>query len=131
MSKPLLLLDFDGVIHRYDSPWTGVDKISDGPVAGALWWMRHAMEVFDVAVYSSRSVDPAGVAAMQDWFRIHAAAEFGNSGIADAFCANITYPTKKGSAFLTIDDRAITFEGDWSKLDLKELLKFKAWNKRK
>ena len=29
MAKPILCLDFDGVIHRYDSGWKGADVIPD------------------------------------------------------------------------------------------------------
>ena len=41
----------------------------------------------------------------------------------------IKFPTKKPAAFLTIDDRAICFNGNFQ--DPKELLKFKPWNKIK
>jgi len=36
MSKPILLIDFDGVIHSYTSGWQGAGVISDPPVEGAF-----------------------------------------------------------------------------------------------
>lgn len=38
------------------------------------------------------------------------------------------YPWFKPAAFLTIDDRALTFDGLWPNID--ELKGFKPWNKR-
>jgi hypothetical protein len=32
MTKPILCLDFDGVIHSYSSGWKGADVIPDPPV---------------------------------------------------------------------------------------------------
>ena len=40
----------------------------------------------------------------------------------------IKFPTKKPAAFLTIDDRAVCFKGEWP--DPEKLLEFKPWNKR-
>ncbi len=40
----------------------------------------------------------------------------------------IDYPTAKPPALVTIDDRALTFDGTWP--DMSTLQNFKPWNKR-
>lgn len=120
MSRPILCLDFDGVIHSYTSGWKGADVISDPPVPDAIRFMREALEHFRVVVYSSRSGQPGGIEAMQAWLRRHA-------GDLDWFAA-IEWPTEKPPALVTIDDRAVTFTGTWP--DMQSLLEFKPWNKK-
>lgn len=45
MSKlPVVLVDFDGVIHQHDTPFEGVTKIPDQPVDGAIGWLRRMYE---------------------------------------------------------------------------------------
>jgi hypothetical protein len=130
MSKPILCCDFDGVIHSYTSKWTDEATISDPPVPGALRWLWAATEWWDVQIYSSRSKSSAGVSAMQSWLETHAAHEWGDLDFARQFVAAFKFPTQKPAAFLTIDDRAVCFEGDWGELDPCELLNFRPWNKR-
>lgn len=131
MSKPILCVDFDGVIHSYMSKWTDAATISDPPVPGALRWLWKATEWFEVCIYSSRSKDPKGIEAMKAWLLDNAVVEFERGGDFPAtFVSAMTFSAEKPAAFLTIDDRAYCFEGDWSEIDPADLLNFKPWNKR-
>ena len=138
MKKPILLIDFDGCVHAYTSPWTDAVTISDGPVPGALRWLWKATEWFDVQIYSSRSKDAEAIRAMREWMGRHSLAEFGpehpmtwtdDDGEAGPVYP-ITFAHEKPAAFLTIDDRAFCFEGDWNEIEPADLLNFKPWNKR-
>jgi hypothetical protein len=132
--KPILCVDFDGVIHLYDSPWINEHTIPDGPVPGALRWLWKATEWFTVMIYSSRSRTEAGRRAMREWMAHHSCEEFGHDhpmsvGLREPY--PITFADEKPAAFLTVDDRAVTFDGDFTELEPAELLNFKPWNKRK
>lgn len=127
MSKPILCLDFDGVIHSYTSGWKGADIIPDPPVEGAIAFMLGALREFDVVVLSSRSNQKGGRGAMQRWLQEHAGGAWYESpdgpGLED-----IRFVTEKPPALVTLDDRAITFDGTWPSLEM--LKAFKPWNKK-
>lgn len=120
VSKPILCLDFDGVIHSYTSGWKGADVIPDPPVPGALQFMAEATKHFTVAIFSSRSNQLGGIEAMRRWLWHYV-------GDLDWF-VEIEWPTHKPSAFVGIDDRVLTFTGTWP--TMSELHTFKPWNKR-
>lgn len=124
--KPILCVDFDGVIHSYTSGWKGAATIPDPPVPGALAWMREATRWFDVMIYSSRSKDPEGVAAMRMWLTFHARNDLPQSD-AEALLDAVSIAAEKPAAFLTIDDRCMLFDGNWDKLNPQALLTFKPW----
>ena len=124
MPKPILCLDFDGVIHSYTSGWEGPEVINDPPVPGALEFINEAMKHFTVAIFSSRSNQPGGIEAMRQWLNYWAT----NEGVDHVTWYAIQWPTVKPAAFLTIDDRAITFTGKWP--DVKSLFDFRVWYKR-
>jgi hypothetical protein len=127
MGKPILCLDFDGVIHSYESGWKGADVIPDPPVEGAIAFMLGALDKFDVAIFSSRSNQKGGIDAMRTWLQEHAGNCWNESpcgpGIED-----VRFVKEKPPALVTIDDRALTFTGEWPNVD--ELMDFKPWNKR-
>lgn len=134
--KPILCLDFDGVMHSYTSGWQGADVVSDPPVEGLFEFLASAMEHFKVVVYSSRSKQSGGVEAMSSWLASHYTrfmSEVHDSGVVDpeAFeidLSEIEFAHEKPPAFLTIDDRAICFDGTWPHVEY--LRNFKPWNKR-
>lgn len=125
--KPILCLDFDGVLHAYTSGWQGADVIPDPPVPGAFDFLRAADQHFTVAVYSSRSHQPGGLAAMQAWLRQWA--ERDAAPDADLhYLDRIQWPLEKPGAFVTLDDRALTFNGEWPAIE--KLRSFRPWHKR-
>ena len=127
--KPILCLDFDGVIHSYRSGWQGLTRIPDPPVNGALQFIADALDVFRVAIFSTRSASPGGIAAMREWLgRWSVDPVYGMPADFDyAKFSAIEWVTEKPPALVTIDDRAITFTGVWP--DLQLLRNFKPWNK--
>jgi len=122
--KPILCLDFDGVCHSYTTGWKGVDVIPDEPVPGMWRFLEAAIQQFDIHIYSSRSHEPKGRVAMQQWFLKHA-----NSGFQQDIARKwLVFPTKKPPALVTLDDRALTFDSSWP--SVQTLLDFKPWNKK-
>ena len=111
--RPTLCLDFDGVLHWYRNGYRSADIIDDEPVPGAVEFVREAQRFFKVVVYSSRSNKPGGIEAMRAWMEQHGFPE-------------VEFATHKPAAWLTIDDRALTFTGSW--YNPAELRQFKPWN---
>lgn len=127
MSKPILCLDFDGVIHSYTSGWKGATRIPDPPVEGAFQFIIEAMlQGWDVVIHSSRCRHIFGPMAIRAWLKEHGGLLYPSTmgyGLEDVRIARL-----KPSAVITIDDRGMTFDGIWP--DLAALKKFKPWNKR-
>jgi len=122
VSKLILCIDFDGVIHSYERGWQG-GAIYGAMVPGFLEWAVVAQRHFDLVIYSSRSRDDAGRLAMGRWLRDHLAGWEGKP-------IELRMSAEKPAAFLTIDDRALTFNGDWcdDAWRPEALLAFKPWS---
>lgn len=126
--KPILCLDFDGVIHSYESGWKGAAIIPDRPVPGAMQFIDRATKEFSVAIYSSRSGQPGGIDAMKGWLLAFLTEYADSFDEALHIAGQIEWPTEKPPALVTLDDRAITFTGEWP--NVADLLAFQPWNKR-
>jgi hypothetical protein len=128
--KPILCLDFDGVIHRYSRGWQD-GSIYDSVVDGFFEWAVKARQFFKLVIYSSRSKTELGIAEMKTWLgdEIHTA--YGAEPPISV--ADFEFAHEKPPAFLTIDDRAFTFRGDWTSpiFEPERLTTFKPWSARK
>jgi hypothetical protein len=121
--KKTLVIDFDGVIHSYSSGWGGHEVVADPPVEGAMEFLYDALKTFKVAIFSSRSSTPQGINAMQKWVEENAKPLFFDYG--SPWWLQLEWPINKPAAHITIDDRAITFDGNWP--SMVELVEFKPW----
>lgn len=142
LTKPILCLDFDGVIHSYTSGWQGATVIPDPPVDGALDFIADALLHFAVAIYSSRSGQAGGIEAMKAYLVKHYDQQhshvygiiyegdetFTRRSRGEAIVGQIEWPTEKPAAFVGIDDRVLTFTGQWPAIE--DLKAFKPWNKK-
>uniref|UniRef100_A0A6M3JX80 Putative tail protein n=1 Tax=viral metagenome TaxID=1070528 RepID=A0A6M3JX80_9ZZZZ len=139
--KPILCLDFDGVIHSYNSGWKGARNIPDSPVDGAIEFLEDATSDFDVQIFSSRSNQWGGRRAMRKWLFKHIAIFFsedpnpkanmhdsGFTSCTQELMMKIKFPNKKPPAMIGLDDRVLTFSGEWP--DMEKLKNFKPWNKK-
>jgi len=117
-----LCVDFDGVIHSYTSGWKGECNIPDPPVEGAFDWLAGLIlsGKFAICIYSSRSKFPGAIDAMKKWFNDH--------NLIQSYIDLLQFPTEKPSAFLTIDDRAICFNGVFPTEEF--IVNFKTWQQR-
>jgi Swiss Army Knife RNA repair-like protein len=143
--KPTLCIDFDGVIHSYEKGWQNGD-IYGSVVPGFFEWVERVRDQFKLVIYSSRSKDPNGTLMMATWLRLQAervapnwqctdmpTREIPVQRFLDAQRAEILlfrFAHEKPPAWLTIDDRAICFKGDWNAPELQSdaLSAFKPWN---
>ena len=119
---------FDGVIHSYTSGWKGADIIPDPPVEGAMKFIWEAIESFRVSIFSSRSNQVGGMNAMEIYLRHHFNKFWKTHATQTEInekLDQIEWPTQKPPAFITIDDRAICFDGNWPPIE--ELKDFKPW----
>jgi len=129
---PILCLDFDGVLHSYTSGWKGARVIPDGPMPGAIDWLRSLLtdaecvcamapryDRFDVQIYSSRSRYWGGRRAMRNWL----AYQFVQAGYYRQLVELLKFPKAKPPAFLTIDDRAMCFTGEFPTVDEMQAFK--------
>ncbi len=123
-----LSIDFDGVIHSYTSGWQGASEINDPPVPGAIKWLAKMAEKYELCIFSTRSATTEGREAM----RKAIARWVFESDLSDEKAAHLMgtlkFPKSKPSAWLTLDDRALTFTGVFP--GEEQIESFRPWYKR-
>ena len=128
--KPTICIDFDGVIHSYEKGWQ--DGVIYGhAVPGFFDWVEKARHKFTLVIYSSRSKSDDGIAAMGLWLHQQRTAWLDAGGVRHPTePLTLEFVHEKPAAWLTIDDRAICFTGNWDAPELSPdaMRAFKPWN---
>lgn len=121
-------VDFDGVIHSYSKGWQD-GQIYDDVTPGFFEWASSVKNDFDIVIYSSRSRTPEGIQQMKDWLalQIHKFVREHNP-VRFLGMEDFKFASEKPAAWITIDDRAHCFTGDWSQISLGKLEEFVPWN---
>jgi hypothetical protein len=117
-------------VHSYERGWR------DGTIYGTVTpgffeWVEDCRDHFKLVIYSSRSKTYEGVIAMGTWLHDQRDAWIKAGGRRDPVKPlEIEFAHEKPAAWLTIDDRAICFKGDWNDLALSPhaMRAFKPWN---
>jgi hypothetical protein len=92
--KPKVLVDFDGVIHRYSKGWAD-GTVYDDPMPGAMSRLHELVDAgYEVVIFSTRDATQ-----IRDWLRDWHFPEYRITNV-------------KEPAVAMIDDRAIHFR-DW------------------
>lgn len=127
-NNPILCIDFDGVIHSYERGWQN-GTIYGNVVPGFFEWAATARDYFNLAIYSSRS--KTHTETVRSWLADQLAFR-SESAATPPFISDFSFVADKPPAFLTIDDRAICFNGDWTDPALApdKLRTFKPWMNR-
>ncbi len=126
--KPIICLDFDGVVHSYTSGWKGARCIPDREVPGATEAIaRYLGAGFDVVIHSSRARYFGGIRAMRHWLRGEAGDNLWFESPGFVGLEAVRFTRWKPAALVTLDDRALTFTGLWPLPN--ELRSFRPWNK--
>lgn len=117
--KYTVAVDFDGVIHRYDTPWIDAVTIPDPPVEGAIEWLNEIAQKFDVVIFTTRGKHPEGRDAVMKWLF--------DQGYRPRAENAIHVTATKPPALIYIDDRAWRFEGRFPSAN--EIHQAKPWHK--
>ena len=116
MNIKVLCFDFDGVINLY-AGWQneGFDVILGTPIPGAKETIQKLRNKgYLVLTHSTRCSYPGGAVAVTEYLNKH------NIRV-DGVCSN------KPPADIYIDDKGLTFNGDWSTM-IEAIETFKPWD---
>lgn len=108
-NRKRLLVDFDGVIHKYSKGWHD-GTCYDKPMKNAFEKLQILHDQgFEIYIYSTRCATPEGIKEMQDWFRHHSVNSTWENWRTWNFIENLKYTYEKLPALAYIDDRGIRF----------------------
>ncbi len=122
MKRYTIAVDFDGVLHSYQSPWVAAHVIPDPPVEGAMAWLATIAQDFDVVIHTTRGRTWRGRRAVRRWLNDRYAFSWQHR--------KWRVTDRKVPALLYVDDRGWRFTG--SRFPTKDdIHAARPWNKRR
>jgi hypothetical protein len=116
-----IAIDFDGVINSYKSGWKGPTE-TDEPVLSAAESISSLFNRgYKLIIFSTRASTPEGVETIREYLRKHTE--------NDLLVNSIEITDRKPISDVYIDDRAISFTGDWEDT-LKKIDDFEPWTEQ-
>lgn len=122
-----IAVDFDGVIHSYNTPWVARHVIPDPPVAGAIEWLWLTLQKMDVVIFSMRCHSWRGRRAVRQWLRQYSGALYHEDPAGGIGLEDLKLSATKPAALVYLDDRAMRFEGTFPTVE--QIHRAKPWNK--
>lgn len=104
MASARVAVDFDGTLHPYTAGWTGSVPDDEPPMPGAREFLE-ALVVergYTVVVFSARADHPEGLEGIVAWLAKYELLRY---------VIKVTH--EKPAAIAYVDDRAVSFTGDW------------------
>ena len=120
MTKPLVLLDYNGTVHAYREGWKKGMPAYDDPTPGFGDWVRSLNDEFRIAIYPARLNSPIELRYIKGWLHQHHLDRLGLE-LVDHIPIGVK---------VKIDDRALHYGGDWSEFPAERLRSFKTWSGR-
>lgn len=118
--RPIIALDFDGVVHSYTSAYKYPEIIPDPPVNGAIEFIEMAFkEGYEVVIFSCRAITDFSIRAMKQWLVKH--------GLSKELVDYMIVTDRKPPCDIYIDDNGYRFEGVFPSFN--EIRGLKPWNK--
>lgn len=127
-------VDFDGVIHSYESGWINAHTIPDPPVPGAIETLhQYIAEDLELAIHSARSAAPGGIDAMKIWLAYHddkwTAPGYRDFSKRPRLIDVIAFPVYKPAAGVYLDDRGMRFDGTFPTTEELKQARENVWYK--
>lgn len=123
-----IAVDFDGVIHSYQTPWVATHIIPDPPVEGAIEWLWETIQKLDVVIFSTRCRSWRGRWAMRKWLKKHAQGLYYEDASGGIGLESVRFSYEKPPALVYLDDRAMRFAGTFP--TVQQIHGAKPWNKK-
>ena len=106
-----ICIDFDGVIHD-NLNYKGSSIINGNLVPGAKESLEDLSNSYEIVIHSARCQDVEAMNNIREWLQSHD--------------MNYDVVRFKPHAHIFLDDRGISFNGDWSKA-IEEIKNFTQW----